>query len=85
MMVCFKLDSQFAARVTGFGSCPVSCPRKELELPPAVARAFHAERDGKRDEIAARQAWLLKQHRKGKLRITDVRSVSGGKPERVYS
>jgi len=29
----------------------------------------------KKDEIAARQLWLLKQHWNGKLRITDVREM----------
>ena len=55
-------------------------PRKPIELPPAVARAFvkdmrafFAEPNAiKRDEIAARQLWALKQHYRGKLRITDV-------------
>jgi hypothetical protein len=55
-------------------------PRKPIELPPAVARAFvkemrafHSEKSPiKRDEIAARQLWALKQHYRGKLRITDV-------------
>jgi hypothetical protein len=55
-------------------------PRTPIELPPAVARAFVrdmrtflAEKNAlKRDEIAARQLWALKQHYRGKLRITDV-------------
>ena len=29
----------------------------------------------KRDEIGAKQLWLLKQHWNGKLRITDVREM----------
>jgi hypothetical protein len=49
-------------------------------LPPEIARrfledmrAFFAEPNAiKRDEIAARQLWALKQHYGGKLRITDV-------------
>lgn len=44
-------------------------PRKPIELPPAVARffvndmcAYFAETSTiKRDEIAARQAWLLSE------------------------
>ena len=53
--------------------CPMPClvvPRRPIELPPAVARrfvddmrAFFAVKDSiKRDEITARQAWLLNQH-----------------------
>jgi hypothetical protein len=57
--------------------------RKGLELPPAAARSFvkdmrayHAEKSSlKKDEIAARQLWLLKQHYPCKLRITDVREM----------
>ena len=46
-------------------------PRKPIELPPEVARAFLADMRAffaaghdqiKKDEIAARQLWLLKQH-----------------------
>ena len=48
--------------------------RKSLELPPAAARrfvedmlAYFAEPNGiKRDEIAARQLCVLKQHQTGK-------------------
>jgi hypothetical protein len=55
-------------------------PRKPIELPPAVARAFvkhmHAflgeKNPIKRDEIAARQLWALKQHYRSKLRLSDV-------------
>lgn len=58
-------------------------PRKPLELPPAVARAFvldmcafFAEPNAiRRDEIAARQLHPLKQHYKGKLRLTDVKEM----------
>ena len=57
--------------------------RKPIELSPEVAkafvrdmRAFHAAKDSlKKDEIAAKQLWLLKQHWNGKLRITDVREM----------
>ena len=53
---------------------------KPLDLPIEVAkafvrdmRAFHAAKDSlKKDEIAAKQLWLLRQHWNGKLRITDV-------------
>jgi hypothetical protein len=39
-------------------------------------RAFHVEPSAlKRDEIAARQLWVLKQHCDGKVRITDVREM----------
>ena len=44
-------------------------PRKPIELPPAVKAfvrgmcAFHSAKDSlKKDEIAAKQLWLLKQH-----------------------
>ena len=61
-------------------------PRKPIELLPAVARSFakdmrayHATKDSiKRDEIAARQAWLLDQHlgpRAKKLRVIDVKQM----------
>ena len=61
-------------------------PRKPIELPPAVARsfvadlrAFFAVKDSiKRDEIAARQVWLLNQHlgpREKQLRLIDVREM----------
>jgi hypothetical protein len=60
--------------------------RKPLELPPDVARAFladlrayHDEPDAiKRDEIAARQTWLLNQHLKPnskELRTNDVKDM----------
>jgi hypothetical protein len=39
-------------------------------------RAFDAEEGAiKKDEIAARQLWILKQHWNGKLRISDVREM----------
>ena len=39
-------------------------------------RAYHAEESAlKRDEIAARQLWRLKQHWSGKLRISDVKEM----------
>jgi hypothetical protein len=61
-------------------------PRKQLEVPPAVARAFVrdmrlflAEKNPiKADEIAGRQAWLLGQHqgpRDKKLRLIDVKEM----------
>jgi hypothetical protein len=61
-------------------------PRKPIELAPAVARnflkdmrAFYAEKNSiKKDEIAARQAWLLDQHikpRGKKLSLVDVREI----------
>jgi hypothetical protein len=61
-------------------------PRKPIELPPAAARsfvrdmrAFHETNDSiKRDEIAARQAWLLSEHlgpSEKKLRAIDVRQM----------
>ena len=53
-------------------------PRKPIELPPAVVRAFvqdmHAflaeEKAIKRDEIAARQLHALKQHYAGQASPT---------------
>jgi hypothetical protein len=58
-------------------------PRKPIELPPAIARAFvkdmrasFAEENAiKRDEIAARQLFALKQHYTGKLRLFDVKEI----------
>ena len=59
--------------------------RKQLEIPPAAAKAF--VRDMKaffkasgqimQDEIAARQAWSLRQHlpRGTMLRISDVKEL----------
>ena len=60
----------------------VAIPRKPIELPPAVARAFVkdmraflAEENAiKRDEIASRQLHALKQHI-GKLRLFDVKEM----------
>jgi hypothetical protein len=59
--------------------------RKPFDLPMEVAkafvkdmRAFHAEPNAiKRDEIAARQAWVLSQHMPGKkkLRLHDVKEM----------
>jgi hypothetical protein len=62
------------------------CPRKPIEIPPAAARSFvkamrayHATSDSiEKDEIAARQAWLLSEHlgpREKKLRLIDVRQM----------
>ena len=58
-------------------------PRKPIELPPAIARAFVndmraflAEENAiKRDEIAARQLHALKQHYTAKLRLFDVKEM----------
>ena len=60
-------------------------PRKQLEVPPAAARAFvkdmralHAAATGfERDEIAARQLHALREHlpRGSKLRLTDVHEL----------
>ena len=59
--------------------------RKQLEIPPDAAKAF--VRDMKaffkangplmQDEIAAKQAWLLKQHlpRGTKLRTSDLKEL----------
>jgi hypothetical protein len=65
---------------------PYCMPRKLIELPPAVARDFLADKRAffaetssiKKDEIAARQAWLLNQHLKPgdkKLRVIDVKEM----------
>jgi hypothetical protein len=62
--------------------------RAPLELPLAVARsfmkdlrAFHAEPNAiKRDEIAARQLYALREHRRPrdpKLRLSDVKELFG--------
>jgi hypothetical protein len=61
-------------------------PRKPLEIPPAVARAFakdirafHAATTGlERDEIAARQLHALQEHQRPgekKLRLIDVHEM----------
>lgn len=58
-------------------------PSKPLQLPPEIARAFvrgmrafFAEKSTiKADAIAARQLHSLKQHNKGKLRLTDVKEM----------
>jgi hypothetical protein len=58
-------------------------PRKPLELPPAVARAFvkdmrafHAEKNGaRRDAIVAQQAWLLNQHLAKPVKIHEVKAL----------
>lgn len=57
---------------------------KPIELPPDVAesfvkdtRLFHAESNAiKRDEIASRHLFVLKQHYTSKLRIHDVKEIS---------
>ena len=58
-------------------------PRKPIELPAAVARAFAkdmraflAEENAiKRDEIAARQLHALKQHYTSRPRLFDVKEM----------
>ena len=61
-------------------------PRKPIELPSEAARDFLADKRAffaetssiKKDEIAARQTWLLNQHLKPgdkKLRVADVRRL----------
>ncbi len=69
-------------------------PREPIELPSTVARSFaegmrlhHATKDTiERDEIAARQAWLLSEHlgpREKKLRLIDVREMFGQMKDRA--
>jgi hypothetical protein len=60
-------------------------PRKQLEVPPAAARAFvkdmrafHAAKTGfEKDEIAAAQLHALREHlpRGTRLRLTDVHDL----------
>jgi hypothetical protein len=61
-------------------------PRKPIDLPPAIARAFVADRLAflaesnqiKRDEIAGRQMAVLRQYqgpREKPVRIPDVRKM----------
>jgi hypothetical protein len=59
-------------------------PRKPIDLPPEVARAFVRDmlaffaaghHQIKADEIAARQLFALKQYYAGKLKISDVREM----------
>ena len=58
--------------------------RKQLEIPPEAAQAFVRDMQAflkatghEADEIAAKQAWLLKNHlpRGTKLRIADVKEL----------
>ncbi|MFZ5692426.1 hypothetical protein [Bradyrhizobium sp. 5.13L] len=57
--------------------------RKPFELPPGTGRAFvedmeaffAADTELKRDEIAARQLHILRQHYTGKLRLMDVKQM----------
>ena len=59
------------------------CQINLIELPHEIAQfsirdmqAFRAEMDRiKADEIAARQLHALKQHYKGRLRLTDVKEM----------
>jgi hypothetical protein len=78
--------SQFVAGFDGSfapGAYIRSMPRKPIELPPVVARAFvknmraflAEENTIKRDEIAARQLHALKQHYTGKLQLFDVKEM----------
>lgn len=56
-----------------------------IEIPPAAARrfvedmrAFHAEKNGhRRDEIAARQLHILREHLppRARLRLSDVKEL----------
>ena len=66
------------------GSLSSAMLRKPLELPPEVAKAFVRDmkaffkaKGHEADEIAAKQAWLLKNHlpRNAKLRISDVKEL----------
>jgi hypothetical protein len=58
-------------------------PFRPIDLPPDVAHAFAEDMRAyfkvtngiKRDEIAARQAWLLERYVKGKLRTNDVKEL----------
>ena len=55
--------------------------RKPLEIPPEAAKAFVKKffkaKGHEADEIAAKQAWLLKNHlpRGAKPRISDVKEL----------
>ena len=77
---------------------------KPIEIPPQAAKAFARDvkaffkaKGHEADEIAAKQAWLLKNHlpRGAKLRISDVKVIfadersnvareSPGEPTAVY-
>ena len=52
---------------------------RRAQLRERHVRAYHATKDSiKRDEIAARQAWLLSEHlgpREKKLRVIDVKQM----------
>jgi hypothetical protein len=69
--------------IAGLAAYISRMPRKQLEVPPAVARsfardmrAFFAEKNSiKKDEIAARQLHALRQHHASKLRLIDVREL----------
>jgi hypothetical protein len=50
---------------------------RESDCEPSSEKCAHFWRKNpiKRDEIAARQLWVLKQRYRGKLRITDVNEM----------
>jgi hypothetical protein len=68
-----------------------SMPRKPIDLPPRVARAFVkdmraflVEKNGiKRDEIAAPQLHALRQHYTDKLRLFDVKEMFVRMPDNL--
>jgi hypothetical protein len=57
--------------------------RRELDLPPDVAREFVEDMEAffkepnqtKQDEIAARRLRVLREHSRGKLRLSDVKQM----------
>jgi hypothetical protein len=63
-------------------------PSKQFDLPMQMAKAFvhdmsayFAEPNAiKRDEIAGRQAWLIAQHFRGKVRTDSIRAHEGLRP-----
>jgi hypothetical protein len=60
------------------GHCPQAdrtTARGRARLRPRHARLFRCDGYPQKDEIAAKQLWLLKQHWTGKLKITDVREM----------
>jgi hypothetical protein len=80
LIACTDADHLTGSQLRQAFLYSANAPKADRELPPAVARAFVKDMRAflvekspiKRDEIAARQLWALKQHYRGKLRITDV-------------
>jgi hypothetical protein len=82
--------------LAGRSTYHAAMPRKPLDLPLAVARAFvkdmrafHAAETGfERDEVAARQLHALQEHQRPgekKLRLTDVHELFSAMKDHVLA